>query len=309
MTCTFDDEEREYKPGVAVKDALSPDQRREAEAGRLEVYDEFGHLVGFDGALEDGGSYYTVVPGTHPPSVDRCLEHLEEPYPRGLLKFAVNAVLNDARESNRSVSSRLAAARVRRLIADRDADLIFEYATGGKYDSAVYEEGTAGKLIDLLPPGPIVIAVREVLALSDGSSILSAAAGREVREVGTTNKVKVADYAGATDGAAAVLVCRCAGFSMNGFTNEPEPSEINRIAVDAGITSAAILDGHALTSDGSRNTTAAGFDLVAFVNAPDVGGASVLFAEQGTVFDIETDAKKTGAAAEALWDFLDKNGN
>lgn len=309
MTYRFDDEERSYKPGAVIKDGLSPEQRSEAEAGRLEVYDEFGHLVGLDGALEDGGSYYTVVPGTHPPSVDRCLEHLEEPYPRDLLKFAVNRVLDEVRDAGYATSERLAAARVRRLIADRDVDLIFEYVTGGKYDSAVYDEGTLKAILDLLPPGPIIIAVREVLALSDGSSILSAVESRELREVGTTNKVNVSDYAGAVANAAALVVCRRAGFSISGFTAEPELLEITRVAADAGIASAAILDGYGLTSDDSRNATAAGFDLVACINAPDVGGVSALFVKQGTGFDIKTDAKKVGAAAEALWDFLEKNGN
>ena len=46
MTYRLDDEEREYNPAEAIEGALSPDQRREADAGRLEVYDEFGHLVG-----------------------------------------------------------------------------------------------------------------------------------------------------------------------------------------------------------------------------------------------------------------------
>jgi len=309
MTSKFDDEEREHTPGAVIKDALSPDQRREADAGRLEVYDEFGHLVGLEGALEDGGSYYTVVPGTHPPSVDRCLEYLEEPYPRDLLKFAVNAVLNDARKSNRCVSPRLAAARVRRLIADRDADLIFEYVTGGKHDSAVYKEGTVEAILGLLPPGPIVIAVREVIALSDDSSILSEAAGREVREVGTTNKVKTSDYAGTTDGAAAVLVCRSAGFSIKGFTGEPELPEIIRVTTDAGITSAAILDGYALTSDNFHDMATAGFDLLAGINAPDAGGTSFLFARKGAGFDIKTDAIKAGAAADGLWEYLKDAGN
>ena len=309
MTYRFDDEERSYKPGAVIKDGLSPEQRSEAEAGRLEVYDEFGHLVGLDGALEDGGSYYTVVPGTHPPSVDKCLEQLDEPYPRDLLKFAVNGVMDEVRDAGYATSERLAAARVRRLIADRDVDLIFEYVTGGKYDSAVYDEGTLKAILDLLPPGPIIIAVREVLALSDGSSILSAIESRELREVGTTNKVNVSYYAGAVAGAAALVVCRSAGFSINGFTAEPGLSEITRVAADAGIASAAILDGYGLTSDDSRNATAAGFDLVACVNAPDVGGVSALFVKQGTGFDIKTDAKKVGAAAEALWDFLEKNGN
>jgi hypothetical protein len=309
MTHRLDDEERKYEPGTVIENALSPDQRREAEAGRLEVYDEFGHPVGLEGALEDGGSYYTVAPGTHPPSVDRCLEYLEESYPRDLLRFAVNVVLNDARESNRSTSPRLAAARVRRLVADRDADLIFEYVTGGKYDSAVYDDGTVEAMLCLPPPGPIVIAVREVLALSDGSSILSAAAGREVREVGTTNKVKASDYAGACDGASAVLVCRSAGFSIKGFTGEPEPSEITRVTTDAGITSAAILDGHALASDDLRDMTAAGFDLITGVNAPDVGGTSFLFVKKGTGFELEPDARKAAAAAEALWEYLKDVGN
>jgi hypothetical protein len=309
MTYRFDDEEREYKPGAVIKDALSPDQRRKAEAGRLEVYDEFGHLVGLDGALEDGGSYYTVVPGTHPPSVDRCLEHLEEPYPRDLLKFAVNAVLNYARESDRCISPGLAAARVRRLIADRDADLVFNYITGGEYDSAVYDERTVEAMFGLLPPGPIVIAVREVLVLRDGSSILSAAAGREVREVGTTNKVNVSDYTGATDGAAAILICRSAGFSIKGFTGEPEPSEIIHVTTDAGIASTAILDGYALTSDNFRDTTEAGFDLIAGINVPDVGDASFLFVKKGTEFDIKTDVKNVQVSADALWENLKGAGN
>ncbi|UCE27217.1 MAG: hypothetical protein JSW52_00230 [Candidatus Coatesbacteria bacterium] len=309
MTYRLDDEERKYKPGKVINDALSPEQRQEAEAGNLEVYDEFGHLVGLDGALEDGGSYYTVVPGTHPPSVDKCLEHLDEPYLRDLLKFAVNVVLSDARGSNRSISPRLVAARVRRLVANYDADLIFRYATGDKYDSAVYDELTAEVLLGLLPPGPIVIAVREVLALSDGSSILSAAAGREVREVGTTNKVKVSDYAGACDGAAAILFCRRAGFSITGFTGEPEPSEIIHVTTDAGITSAAILDGYGLMSDEFRGVLRAGFGLIAAVNTPDAAEASFLFAETGTRFDLESDARKAKAAADALWGNLKNTVN
>jgi hypothetical protein len=309
MTYRFDDDERKYEPGTAINEALSPEQRAEAEAGRLAVYDGFGHQVGLEGAVEDGGSYYTVVPGSYPPSVDKCLELLDEPYARDLLKYAVNNVLNKARESNRSVSGRLTSARVRRLIADRDVSLVFEYVSNGGYDWAVLDEGVSESVFTLLPPGPVVVAVREVLALSDGSSILSASAGRELREVGTTNRVKVSDYADAKEGAAAFLICRSAGFSISGFTAEPEASDITKIAADSGITSVAILDGFGLTSDDFRKNVSAAFDIIAVVNAPDTGGVSVVFAKKGAGFDIKTDVKKAGVYARALWENLRDKGN
>jgi hypothetical protein len=304
MTYRLDDDEREYEPGTVINGALSPEQRASTETGRLAVYDEFGHTVGLNGAVEDGGSYYTVVPGSYPPSVDRCLELLNEPYPRDFLKYAVNVVLEEARESNRSVSGKLAAAMVRRLIADRDADLVFGYVSGGEYDWAVYSGGVTKALFDLLPPGPVVVPVRELFAFTDGSSVSSASAGRELREIGTTNRVKVSDYTDVLNGTAAVLTCRVAGFSISGFTAEPEPAEIIKTAADAGVNSAAILDGFALAADDFRKTASAGFDVIASINAPDAGGASVLFVRKETGFDIKTDVKKVRAPADALWENL-----
>jgi hypothetical protein len=309
MTYRFDDEERKYEPGTIIKGALSPEQRAGAEAGHLAIYDEFGHLVGLDGTVEEGGSYYTVVPGAHPPSVDKCLELLDEPYARDLLKYTVNVVLNEARESGRSVSARLATAQIRRLIADRDITVIFEYVSGGGYDWAVLDEGVSESIFTLLPPWPVVVAVKEVFVLTDGSSILSASAGRELREVGTTNKVNDSDYANALEGAAAVLICRSAGFSISGFTAEPEVSDITKIAADTGITSIAILDGFGLTSDDFRKNVPAVFDIIAVVNAPDAGGASVMFARKGAGFGIKTDTKKARVYAEALWENLKDVGN
>jgi hypothetical protein len=301
MTYRFDDDEREYEPGTVINGALSSEQRAAAETGRLAVYDEFGHTIGLAGAVEDGGSYYTVVPGSYPPSVDKCLELLDEPYPRDFLKYAVNVVLEEARESNRSVSARLAAARVRWLIADRDVDLIFGYVSVGEYYWAVYGEGAAEALFGSLPPGPIVIPVREMYTFTDGSSVLSASAGREFREIGTTNRVKVSDYTEVLEGAAAVLTCRVAGFSISGFTAEPELTEITKTAADAGINSAAILDGFGLATDNFRKTASAGFDIIVSINALDAGGASVLFARKETGFDIKADVKKTAVSADALW--------
>jgi L-seryl-tRNA(Ser) seleniumtransferase len=64
---------------------------------------------------------------------------------------------------------------------------------------------------------------------------IMAKSGARLREVGTTNRTHLADYHGALNGAAAVLTVHRSNFEQRGFVATPDPSELARLADDAGV--------------------------------------------------------------------------
>jgi L-seryl-tRNA(Ser) seleniumtransferase len=64
---------------------------------------------------------------------------------------------------------------------------------------------------------------------------IMAKSGARLREVGTTNRTHLRDYRDALDGAAAILTVHRSNFEQRGFVASPQPSELARMADEAGI--------------------------------------------------------------------------
>jgi L-seryl-tRNA(Ser) seleniumtransferase len=64
---------------------------------------------------------------------------------------------------------------------------------------------------------------------------IMAKSGARLREVGTTNRTHLADYEGALTGAAAILTVHRSNFEQRGFVATPDPSDLARLAGEAGI--------------------------------------------------------------------------
>ena len=106
--------------------------------------------------------------------------------------------------------------------------------------------------------------------------------GAKLVEVGTTNRVKLADYQEAIDaGAKALLAVHPSNYKVTGFTESPELEEIATLAKSAGIISIFDLGSGALLDTSQfglaheptvQEALAAGFDLVCFSGDKLLGG-------------------------------------
>ncbi len=80
----------------------------------------------------------------------------------------------------------------------------------------------------------IVVARGELVEIGDGFRIpdLLSASGARLREVGTTNRVRLDDYAGAVTGSTAlVLKVHPSNFTVNGFTSSVGVAELSALGV------------------------------------------------------------------------------
>jgi hypothetical protein len=226
MKVTVDGSEFECRAGVPVEGALSEEQRRAAAEGALCVVDAWGQRVGLKGTPTDGAAYFTVTVGARPPSVNACLEAWEglpgaPALPAELVKFLVK----------RAIATLTKAGAYR-----QDAAAMWAYVAGEDARVAVYAGGKA-RVRDAAPDvAAAVVATRDVLTFRSGATTFDYLDGVSVVEVGTTNKVILADYEDKFAGVDAVATCRAGDFAMDGFVASPEADELAAAAATAGLT-------------------------------------------------------------------------
>lgn len=165
---------------------------------------------------------------------------------------------------------------------------------------ALVVNNAAGALVlalnALAEGGDVVISRGEMIEIGGSFRIpeIVGKAGVRLREVGTTNRTHLHDYAEAVDGAAAVLVVHRSNFAQHGFVASAEPAAVASLARAAGIP--LIYDvGSGLLADLApfglageprvRDAVATGADLVVFSGDKLLGGpqAGILAGSAGSV--------------------------
>ena len=131
--------------------------------------------------------------------------------------------------------------------------------------------------------GEVIVSRGELIEIGDGFRIpeIMEQSGARLREVGTTNRTRIADYENAIDGNTRLLLrVHPSNFQVTGFTEKPEVSELialgerARLPVVEDLGSGCLLD---LSSFGIREPTVresveAGFSLVLFSGDKLLGG-------------------------------------
>jgi L-seryl-tRNA(Ser) seleniumtransferase len=159
---------------------------------------------------------------------------------------------------------------VRRLLLDRVG------AAGG---ALVVNNGAAALLLATLAlPGEVVLARGEMVEIGDGFRLheLLAGAGATVREVGATNRVRVADYASALGPrTGCVLKVHPSNFTLHGFTGAPSVRELAGLGVPLVVDlGSGLLAPSAVLPDEPDASSAlqAGASLVTFSTDKLLGG-------------------------------------
>lgn len=113
-------------------------------------------------------------------------------------------------------------------------------STTGAEDGLVVNNAAGALVLALnaLAEGREVLISRGELIEIGGSfriPDIMARSGARLREIGTTNRTHLADYENALDGAAAILTVHRSNFEQRGFVATPAPSDLARLADQAGI--------------------------------------------------------------------------
>lgn len=308
MKVSFDGEERKVRAGVSAAGLLSEEQRQAAAAGELILVDAWGQRVGLEGTVTDGAAYFTVRAGARPPSVNACLEAFGRAAMAGLpadfAKSLIRGAIATFRKAGGAASAEGTAALAAATAAREDAGAVWEYVASGDSAVVVYEAGKA-RLRELAPAlKTVVIATRDVLTFRTGHTTFDYLDGIRVVEVGTTNKVKSADYEarfGEVDGVAA---CGAGDFAIEGFVEAPESAELAAAAVAAGLPFVRVL-ADAPLFDARGAPARPGGDVVIYATPPEARAYDLAFvpARSG---DIGGDAALYEEAARSLWRFLGK---
>jgi len=139
-------------------------------------------------------------------------------------------------------------------------------------------------LTALLKGKPVAISRGEMVEIGGGFRMpeVFRQSGAKLVEVGTTNRVRLADYQEAIDeGAKAILAVHPSNYKVIGFTESPALGEICALAKSAGILSIYDLGSGALLDTSQfglaheptvQEALAAGFDLVCFSGDKLLGG-------------------------------------
>lgn len=150
-------------------------------------------------------------------------------------------------------------ARSRRGVGARAALLA---ACPGAQDALVVNNGAAALVLAttaLAAPGPtsdrpreVIVARGELIEIGAGFRLpdLIASTGARLREVGTTNRTHLADYAEAIGpNTACVLKIHASNYRITGFTAEASIAELHGLCADAGIPLLADLGSGLLRPD------------------------------------------------------------
>jgi len=129
----------------------------------------------------------------------------------------------------------------------------------------------------------VVIARSQLVEIGGGFRMpeVMKQSGARLVEVGTTNKVRLADYEGELASAALIVRAHRSNFKMIGFTEEPELADIVRLAHNSGVIMADDLGSGALLDTAIyglaheptvQESQAAGCDVVCFSGDKLLGG-------------------------------------
>ncbi len=125
----------------------------------------------------------------------------------------------------------------------------------------------------------VLVSRGELIEIGDGFRIpdVLARSGAQLREVGTTNRTRVADYEGAIGPQTAVLLrVHQSNFRVIGFTEQPRLEDLAGVARRHGLPLVDDLGSGALVDVGdeptARESLAAGADLICFSGDKLLGG-------------------------------------
>jgi hypothetical protein len=308
MKVFIDGDEREARAGAPVESLLSAEQREAVGDGVLTVVDAWGQRVGLAGALTDGGAYFTLTTSARPPSVNACLEAWEKlagvsGLPADLVKFLVRRAITTFAEAGGAASAEATAAFAGATARRGDGEALWAYLAGGDAGGAVYPGGKA-RVRDVAPEvKAAVVATRDILTFRSGATTFDYLAGVNVVEVGTTNKVKLADYEAKLAGVDAVVACRAGDFAIEGFVASPEADELAATAAAAGIAFVTISADDALFDDRGAPRRLAG-DVVIWATPREARRYDVVFAP-GRRLDVSAgEVGLKDEVADELWAYL-----
>jgi hypothetical protein len=260
--------------------------------------------------LAEGGAYFTIVTGARPPSVNACLEAWESfdeapPLPGELVKFLVRRAIATLGTAGGATSAEGTAAFAAALGYREDAKAMWAYVAGeGRI--AVVLAGGKGRVRDVLPGvRAAAVATRDVLTFRSGATTFDYLDGIKVLEVGTTNKVKLADYKATFGDVDAVVACRAGDFAIEGFVAAPEEVELAAAAAEAGIAFVNISADGALFDERGGPRPAEG-DVVIRATPREVRSCDLVFVDGSLAGDVVGDPTLGEEAVAALWRYLKK---
>ena len=131
--------------------------------------------------------------------------------------------------------------------------------------------------------GEVIVSRGELIEIGDGFRIpeIMEQSGAVLREVGTTNRTRIADYQNAINEKTRVLLrVHPSNFTVSGFTEKPEVAELIALGEQRGLPvvedlgSGCLVDlsGVGVTEPTVRESVAAGFSLVLYSGDKLLGG-------------------------------------
>jgi L-seryl-tRNA(Ser) seleniumtransferase len=156
----------------------------------------------------------------------------------------------------------------------------------GAESSIVVNNCAAGLLVTLAAlarGGEVIVSRGELIEIGDGFRIpeIMEQSGAILREVGTTNRTRIADYENAINEKTRVILrVHPSNFQVTGFTEKPEVAELIRLGQHAGLPviedlgSGCLVDlsAHGISEPTVQESVAAGFSLVLFSGDKLLGG-------------------------------------
>jgi L-seryl-tRNA(Ser) seleniumtransferase len=162
---------------------------------------------------------------------------------------------------------------------------LLERLTGAE-SAIVVNNGAAAVLLSLAAlarGGEVVVSRGELIEIGDGFRIpeIMEQSGAVLREVGTTNRTRLADYENAINEKTRLLLrVHPSNFTVTGFTEKPEVSDLIALGArtdlpvveDLGSGCLVDLSANGITEPTVRESVAAGFSLVLFSADKLLGG-------------------------------------
>jgi len=300
MNVSVDGEPRPARVGATLITLLTDGERRAAEAGELVVVDRRGRRHGLEGAVADGGAYFTVTVGARPPAVGACLTRWDDLFgepavPRPFAKFLLRRAIDIFRQAGGAASPTAVAAFARELVNREDSASLWEYVAGAGRAVAVYSGGESRVRAICPAVKKAVIATRDMLTFRSGVTVARYLDGIALIEIGTTNKVRLCDYVAAGAGAEAVIAWAAGDFAMEGFVERPSPAALAAAARAAGKKTVFIYADVPMLRDGTPPDLAA--DVTIFATPQEARDYDVVVGEGIPVGP----GRLRDAAARQLW--------
>lgn len=168
---------------------------------------------------------------------------------------------------------------------DTHAERLLRRLTGAE-SAIVVNNCAAGLLVTLAAlarGGEVIVSRGELIEIGDGFRIpeIMEQSGAILREVGTTNRTRIADYENAINDKTRVLLrVHPSNFQVTGFTEKPEVSDLIRlgehanlpVVEDLGSGCLTELSGFGISEPTARGSVEAGFSLVLFSGDKLLGG-------------------------------------